>query len=277
MKCSTVCPAKVNTFLAVDPPDLSGYHPIKSYFQAISLADHLTIADSPSGADEIICNWPGLPPQNTLTKTLRLARELVPIAPLQITLTKRIPNESGLGGGSSDAAGLIRCLLRVMPHMVSAEFAREVAFAVGADVPFFLTGGFAQVEGYGERVTALPDLRKSTLLVVKPDVGMPTAVAYQKLDAAPRPRREFPASPQEFFNDFERVAPCICSDISERLQSNGATGALMTGSGTAVFGIFPGTATAERAKLALEAENLGQVFLADTLTRTESLCTTLSS
>jgi len=277
MICSTICPAKINTFLAVDPPDHSGYHPIRSYFQAISLADHLSIQDSPTGKDQIICNWPDLPPNNTLTKTLRLARELVPIAPLKITLNKQIPSEAGLGGGSSNAAGLLRCLNFINSEFVSNQFAREIAFAVGADVPYFLTGGFAQAEGYGQILTPLPAQPKQFLLVVKPTEGMSTPTAYKNLDQAPRPFRDFPENYQTYYNDFERVAPCICGEIAERLQVHGATSALMTGSGTAVFGIMPSQSAAERAKLILEGENLGQVFIANTLTRDESLCTTLSS
>jgi 4-diphosphocytidyl-2-C-methyl-D-erythritol kinase len=277
MICSTICPAKINTFLAVDPPDHSGYHPLRSYFQAISLADHLSIQDSPSGKDEIICNWPNLPANNTLTKTLRLIREITAIGPLKITLNKQIPSEAGLGGGSSNAAGLLRCLNLISPELVSVQFCREIAFAVGADVPYFLIGGFARAEGYGQILTPLKDQPKQILIVVKPTEGMSTPAAYKSLDQAPRPRKEFPDNYETYYNDFERVAPCICSDIAERLQVHGATSALMTGSGTAVFGIFPSFASAERAKLKLEPENLGQVFLADTLTRTESLCTTLSS
>ncbi|MFM9874382.1 MAG: 4-(cytidine 5'-diphospho)-2-C-methyl-D-erythritol kinase [Fimbriimonadaceae bacterium] len=276
MICSTICPAKINTFLAVDPPDHSGYHPIRSYFQAISLADTLSIQDSPSGKDEIICNWPNLPLDNTLTKTLRLARELVPIAPLKITLNKQIPSEAGLGGGSSNAAGLLRCLNFINSEFVTHQFAREIAFAVGADVPFFLNGGFAQAEGYGQILTPLPDQPKQHLVIVKPNEGMPTPEAYKKLDQAPRPFKDFPENYQTYYNDFERVAPCICDDIEDRLLTHGATAAKLSGSGTAVFGIYPSQSATERAKLKLEAENLGQVFLADTLTRNESLCTTLS-
>lgn len=277
MICSTICPAKINTFLAVDSPDHSGYHPIRSYFQAISLADQLSIQDSPTGKDEIICNWPNLPKNNTLTKTLRLARELVPIAPLQIILHKQIPSEAGLGGGSSNAAGLLRCLNRISPEFVSQQFSHEIAFAVGADVPFFLVGGFAQAEGYGQILKPLHDQPTQHLLIVKPDEGMSTPEAYKKLDQSTRPFKEFPANYETYYNDFERVAPCICDDIEDRLLTHGAIIAKLSGSGTAVFGIYPSQSAAERAKLKLEAENLGQVFIAATLTREESLCTTLSS
>lgn len=277
MICTTISPAKINTFLAVGPPDHSGYHPLRSYFQAISLSDELSIQDSPSGQDEFICNWSELPVNNTLTKTLRLARELVPIAPLRITLKKIIPSEAGLGGGSSNAAALLRCLHRINPDFVSEQFAREIAFAVGADVPFFLTGGFAKAEGYGEILTPLPDQPRQHVIIVKPAEGMSTPEAYKKLDRAPRPFKDFPDNYQTYYNDFERVSPCICSDIEDRLQTHGATNAKISGSGSAVFGIFSTESDAIQAAPRLESEQLGEVFLCHTLTREESLCTTLSS
>lgn len=277
MICRTICPAKINTFLAVDPPDHSGYHPIKSIFRSISLADELSIQDSPSGQDEIICNWPDLPANNTLTKTLRFLRELLPIAPLQIHLTKNIPHEAGLGGGSSNAAGLLRALGTAAPQIVTAQYQREVAFAVGADVSYFLTGGDAKVEGYGERITPLSNLNTHYLLIIKPTEGMPTPTAYKKLDSAQRPAKEFPIDLYELYNDFERVAPCICEEIAERLQIHGASNSLMSGSGTAVFGIFASEELAQRAQKNIESEHLGQTYLAHTLTREESLSTTLSS
>lgn len=277
MICRTICPAKINSFLAVDPPDHSGYHPIRSIFRAISLADELTIQDSPTGQDEILCNWNDLPQNNTLTKTLRFLRELLPIAPLRIQLTKRIPNEAGLGGGSSNAAGLLRALGAAAPQYVTPQYQQEVAFAVGADVPFFLTGGVARAEGYGEKITPLADQPTWHLLVVKPVQGMPTPAAYKNLDSAPRPYKDFPRDLSDLYNDFERVAPCICEDVAERLQVHGATNALLTGSGTAVFGIFSTQELVEHAEKHIQLENLGATYIARTLTREESLVTTLSS
>ncbi|MBX3113110.1 MAG: 4-(cytidine 5'-diphospho)-2-C-methyl-D-erythritol kinase [Fimbriimonadaceae bacterium] len=277
MICRTICPAKINSFLAVDPPDHSGYHPIRSIFRAISLADELSIQDSHSGKDEIICNWGDLPANNTLTKTLRFLRELLPIAPLRIELTKNIPSEAGLGGGSSDAAGLLRALGTVAPHIVTEQYRREVAFAVGADVTFFLTGGTAKAEGYGQFIESLADSDIWHLLLVKPEEGISTPQAYKELDSTDRPRKEFPMELGELYNDFERVAPCICGEISERLQVHGAKGALLSGSGSAVFGVFETEALAQQAEKHIKSEKLGATYVARTLTREESLATTLSS
>ena len=101
----------------------------------------------------------------------------MPLPPLQIALTKRIPAEAGLGGGSTDAAGLIRAARSMLPDHCSEQFAREVAAAVGADVPFFLVGGRAKGTGYGETVEPLADGPCRWLLIVKPEEGVSTAAA----------------------------------------------------------------------------------------------------
>ncbi len=276
MIVTVLCPAKINSFLSVGPVDPTGYHPIRSVMRTVSLFDELRIQDSPLGQDEIVSGDFELPGENTLTKTLRFLRELVPVPPLRIELTKRIPAESGLGGGSSDAAGLLRALERA-GLSVGEQMIREVAFAVGADVPFFLTGGAAIVEGYGERVLPLVDQPTWELIIVRPEIGTETKGAYAALDQHPRPFAALPDDLSELYNDFERVAPCQCLDIHDRLRTAGASGALLTGSGSAVFGIFESAETADQAVIRLENERLGRLYRCRTLSREESLCTTLSS
>lgn len=268
MKWVTRCPAKVNLFLAVGPPEPNGYHPIRTLFQAISLADTLTVelADAPS----LTCNWPGLPAENTLTRVLRLIQEYVDLPPLAITLHKEIPAESGLGGGSSNAAGLLRILSRVGPAL-EPHFVADVAAAVGADVPFFLVGGRARGEGYGEQLTPLADAATLELVIVRPEVGVSTPAAYRALDQEPRDWRNFPSDPLDLYNDFERVAPCLCGEVAERLVLAGAEKALLSGSGSAVYGVFSTVEAADRAATRLDREALGQVWRAHTITRQESL------
>lgn len=273
MKGSTFCPAKINTFLAVGPPDKTGYHPIRSYFQAISLGDDLAISET-DGPDQLICNIDLGLTENTLTKTLRLLRELLPIPNLRMELTKRIPMESGLGGGSSNAAGLLRILKAIMKHDLPDLLMDDVALAVGADVPFFLIGGRAKAEGYGEILTPLVDLPTQHLLIARPEVGIATGPAYRALDAIDRPWRDFPASTSELYNDFERIEPCECSELAERLQVHGASGALMSGSGSAVFGIFPDNFSAEFAREKLHAEGWRNLWVAHTLDRASCISTT---
>ena len=262
------CPAKVNAFLSVGPRDERGYHPIRTVFQAVGLFDELKIEKA--DADEVVCEWPGLPPENTMTKALRLLRELVPMPPVRITLTKRIPSESGLGGGSSDAAGVIRAAMAMYPGHAPDRFAHEVALAVGSDVPFFLVGGRARATGYGERLEPLPDPEKQWLLVVKPVETVSTKQAYGLLDSVPRDWREFAEQP---YNDFERVAPCVCSELAERMQVHRASSALLCGSGSAVFGVFRDEAAALSAQRAMSAEGFVESWVVPTLTREESLWT----
>ncbi|MEX2243140.1 MAG: 4-(cytidine 5'-diphospho)-2-C-methyl-D-erythritol kinase [Fimbriimonadaceae bacterium] len=262
------CPAKVNTFLSVGAREESGYHPLRSVMQAVGLFDDLSL--TVSEVDEIVCDCPDLPRENTMTKALRLLRELARVPPLRIELTKRIPAQSGLGGGSSDAAGVIRAARAMLPDEVSAQFAHEVASAVGSDVPFFLVGGRARVTGYGEIVEPLPDVPETWLLIVRPAEAVSTVEAYARLDESPREWREFS---DEHYNDFERVAPCASLELSERLQTHGASGALLCGSGSAVFGTFPNEQDANTAKEKLSNEGFGQSYVARTLTREESLWT----
>ncbi len=262
------CPAKVNTFLSVGPAEASGYHPIRTMFQAVGLFDELEVA--PSASDEVVSDWPDLPGENTVTKALRLVRELVPVPPVRVSIKKRIPAQSGLGGGSSDAAGLIRVVQKMYPDYTTNQFAHEVAVAVGSDVPFFLVGGLARGTGYGEKLEPLPDQPRKWLLIVKPEESVSTAAAYSELDRAPREWREFS---DELYNDFERVAPCVCAEVAERLQVHGADGALLCGSGSAVFGVFDSEGRAQDAMANMAAEGFDTSWVAPTLTREESLWT----
>jgi 4-diphosphocytidyl-2-C-methyl-D-erythritol kinase len=258
----------VNLFLAVGPPDRRGYHPLRTVFQAVDLCDLLHVEFAGASGERLIeTDGAELPDENTVTKVLRLSREIFARQPSRIRLTKRIPMESGLGGGSSDAAGLLRALNH--PGGVPLEELEPVAAAVGADVPFFLTGGRARGEGYGERITPLPDQPVEWYAIAKPPIGCPTAEMYSKLDAKPREWRDWPKE-DELYNDFERVAPCECLDLIERLLVLGARDAALSGSGSAVFGRFRTREGAESARAALLGRET-QVWVARTLSRAESL------
>lgn len=268
MRVVVRCPAKVNRFLSVGPPEPSGYHPIRTIFQAISLSDTLTISEA--AVESICCDWDGLPTNNTLTKTLRLAREFTDIAPLQVEIEKRIPAESGLGGGSSDAAGLLRYLARSTGGRLGVCDCLDIASAVGKDVPFFLSGGLARGTGYGERIEPMPDRDAEHLVIVRPDAGVSTTQAYAALDASPRQWRDFPIG-DEPYNDFERVAPCDCLELLDRFRSLEASEALLCGSGSAVYGLYATEGAAQVAANRMRSEGYDRVWVARTLTREESL------
>lgn len=266
-----LCPAKVNPFLAVGPLDDRGYHPLRTIFQAISLFDELTVEPCEVSLQGITSDWSGLPERNTLSRTLELATEFVQLPPLRVHLAKKIPSEAGLGGGSSNAAALLRILARLSLGPLTPEVMFDIASAVGADVPFFLVGGRARAEGYGERLTPLPDLEeRQWLVVLKPQVGCATGEAYARLDERPYPWRDFPAS-DELYNDFERVMPCDSDDWQERLLMHGAQDVLLCGSGSSIFGRFADKSAADLAAECVRAEGARHVWVCHTLTRSESL------
>lgn len=236
--------AKINRFLSVGSADTRGYHPIRTIFQTIGLSDDVSI--TPSEADSVTFSLPGIPDVNTVTRAVGRLREFVAIPQLHIHVEKRIPKEAGLGGGSSDAATVLRLAARFASYPVDPQSVREVAASIGADVSFFLVGGLAMAEGYGEIVTSLPNPPEEWLVVAMPDVSCPTEEAYRKLDELAFGWLDFPHS-DEMHNDFERVAPCESLDLIERLLSIGANDAHLCGSGSAVFGVFGGREEAEQA------------------------------
>lgn len=272
MRIEVRCPAKINTFLSVGPPDATGYHPIRTDFQAISLADTLIIQAAEQSSfhcfDEV------LPEQNTVVKALNLLRECVQAPPISVSLRKRIPMQSGLGGGSSDAAGLLRGVCGLLTLEPPAEDIRAIAAAIGKDVPFFFVGGRARAEGFGEKLTALNDMPTRFVVLVRPSEGISTGEAYEALDAVKREWKEFPPYDQtlrEAYNDFLRVAPCACAEWIDRLLHFGATSAGLSGSGSAVFGLFDEESTAASAQKAIESEGAPWCVLCRTLSREESL------
>jgi 4-diphosphocytidyl-2-C-methyl-D-erythritol kinase len=238
-----LCPAKLNLFLAVGKVDHRGYHPLRTIFQAISLFDELEITRSDKLTFE--CNDPSVPEDNTVTKVARLLMEVVDFPPVHIKLTKRIPVQAGLGGGSSDAAGVIRAARHFMSMAIPDHERRAIAKSVGADVPFFLVGGRAKGEGYGDKLTPI-EQKNEWYVVAQPEELCHTGQTFAKLDQLDFEWRDFPED-DILYNDFERVAPCGSLELIERLQVHGANDSGMTGSGSAVFGRFY---TEEAAKIA---------------------------
>lgn len=269
MKIEARSPAKINLFLSVGPPELNGYHPIRTIFQAISLSDLVTMERSDT-VDHVTSTWPDLPDDNTVTKALRLLREFGDVPPMRIHINKAIPAESGLGGGSSNAAAVLRHINSFSDVEFSSQILHEVAAAVGADVPFFLVGGRAKGEGFGDILTPLPDSEPLHLVVVRPNVSCSTGLAYKALDAVSYPWLDFPTD-ETFYNDFERVMPCECDDYTEVLQLFGAKHAHLSGSGSAVYGIFESESNVAEACERLATYRDIRFWPCRSLTRAESL------
>ncbi len=279
--------AKVNLRLEILGRRADGFHELRTIFQGITLHDtlaleiirkpgvQLRIDGSPQLAGE-----PGK--KNLVYRAIReLSRELGLRSGVRAVLTKRIPVGRGLGGGSSDAAAALTGILRLTGKRVEAARLIEIASGLGADVPFFLRGGRALGIGRGDEIYPLPDGPRRSVLVVSPgDIAVPTKDAYQWL--AQRLTKHPPASKLWQFcalcwspqggglaNDFEAVVfpryPRLAV-IKRELLRQGAAGASLAGSGSAVFGIFQNPAMARRAARAFPKD---QVFVCSTLSRAE--------
>jgi 4-diphosphocytidyl-2-C-methyl-D-erythritol kinase len=246
------CPAKLNLFLSVGKKDHRGYHPLRSIFQAISLFDELHIERATELSFE--CDDPNVPADNTVTRAARMMMEVADFPPVAVKLIKRIPSEAGLGGGSSDAAGIIRGSKSLMSAMLPDYEKKAIAKSIGADVSFFLVGGRAKAEGYGEKLTPIPSPHPVEWYVVaQPEDRCNTKSAYDRLDEMAYDWQDFPVD-DILYNDFERVAPCGSLDLIERLLVHEAKDAGLTGSGSAVFGRFRTEDDAKKAEAKLRDE-----------------------
>ncbi len=274
--------AKINLALAVLGSREDGYHEIRTVLQSIDLHDILEIR--PSLALELDCEGlADVPLDDNLVwqAATRLHREY-PVSGARIMLRKKIPPGSGLGAGSSNAAAALLGLIRLWGLDVPPGRLRDVAAGLGADVPFFLSGGTALGIGRGDEVYPLPDFPSCNLVVIYPGLSVSTAEAYRQLSRRLTPEASrnkiqlFCSSlgagsgfPTGIFNDFERVIPAAHGSIREArdfLMERGATAALLSGSGSSVFGFFRSEESALAASSAIERE-AWRVFPAKTLSR----------
>jgi 4-diphosphocytidyl-2-C-methyl-D-erythritol kinase len=251
------CPAKLNLFLDVLRRRPDGYHDLDTVMQAVDLSDDLEISPRPDSALSLECSDPRLPcdERNLVLRAALALREQTGVrAGAHFRLTKRIPAEAGLGGGSSDAAGALVGLNAAWGLGLSTEALRQVAAAVGSDVAFFLYGGTARCTGRGEAVEPLPVAAEFHYVVVVPRVSVSTAEAYRRL--------HFPLTPagasasmflhsllagdvagmgESLYNRLEAPAFSIHPVLSDVKAELAATrlfaGVAMTGSGSALFGL----------------------------------------
>lgn len=249
--------AKVNLDLRILGTRPDGYHDLKTIFQSLALHDVLTFSRR-KGPFTIECDNPKIPTdeRNLVWKAASVlwrtsgGRGNVPRDAI-VGLRKRIPDQAGLGGGSADAAMAILGLARIWNLRVDIPTLSRVAAAVGADVPFFLVGGTALGLGRGDDIYPLVDLPRTHVVVVRPQFGVSTLEAYGWYDTDTKrsgrgaPRRDFPPEWPEWAvnlrNDLEPAVmkhhPTI-GRIKQALLDAGAVFAAMSGSGSAVFGLF---------------------------------------
>ncbi|GLI37343.1 4-(cytidine 5'-diphospho)-2-C-methyl-D-erythritol kinase [Geobacter hydrogenophilus] len=253
MKSLTLkAPAKVNYRLDVLRRRPDGYHDLRMIMQRIDLCDEITITLSDTSGVRVTCGREGVPdgPENI---AWRAANALLPLsgqeAGIDIAITKNIPVAAGLGGGSSDAATVLLGVNELLGLGLSIERLMEVGVTLGADVPFFVFGKTALAEGIGEVLTAIDAVPPLWLVIVNPNIPVSTAWVYQSLrltgewngDTIPRFFKDVADVCAVLANDLESVTigryPVI-GEIKERLVAAGAAGALMSGSGPTVFGLF---------------------------------------
>jgi 4-diphosphocytidyl-2-C-methyl-D-erythritol kinase len=260
----TLAFAKVNLTLGVGPARADGYHQVRTVLQAIDLHDTLTFS-ARRGAFAISCSESRIPTdsRNLIWKAAyELSRAIgrSTVDGIRVRLTKRIPAEAGLGGGSADAAAALRALNVIWEARLDTAALSSVARLVGADVPFFLVGGAAYGSGRGDDLLPLADIRPFHVVIAKPDFGVSTAAAYGWFDEdggvqdAPRTLAAWPGTPLSVRNDLEppvaRRHPLV-AELVEAFERAGAAAAAMSGSGSAVFGLFDSAARASRAARAL--------------------------
>ena len=256
MRCTERAHAKVNLTLEVGAKRADGYHEVTSVMQRISLWDTVTVQRG-TGRDRLLCDAPVTEDEND-NLCMRAAKVFFAETGLKsdgvtVTLEKRIPMQAGLGGGSSDAAAVLRALRTLYDSGIGDGALESMGAKLGSDVPFFIRGGTQLATGRGEVVSPLPPLTAGWFVVVKPAEGYATAEMYRRLDepgsVLVRNSRYMQdavaannvhAVAAELHNSFERVVPKGNSlrTIKDALRARGALGTLLSGSGSAVFGLF---------------------------------------
>lgn len=249
--------AKINLTLDVLGKREDGYHDLKSVMQTISIRDDIEIDVDTDQPWALYCTMEGIP--TDCTNLAWKAAEVFFAATgkkttgLEIRITKRIPVEAGLGGGSADAAAVLRALNKHYGNPLSILALAELGGQIGSDVPFCTVCGTAMVEGRGERLRALPDIPDCFFVVCKPDFSSSTPELYQKVDESIIARRPDNQAMESALlaGDLQKVAeqiwnvfdPIVTKDhlelnyIKSIFNSYGAIAFQMTGSGSAVFAI----------------------------------------
>ncbi len=281
--------AKINLTLRVLGRRVDGFHEIRTVFQTVTLHDRLTFSAQEDDRFDLSCSAPDIPADesNLVYRAAQaLRRRSRTRRGARIELEKHIPAGGGLGGGSSDAAIALVGLSHLWELETNARELAEIGAELGADVPFFFTGGTALGTGLGTEITALDDASAEHLLIVTPGERVSTAEAYRALGAPTLTKPEsavmLPVSRVEaqiagplhdvMGNDFERVIFPLRPGIArarDTLLELGAHGAGLSGSGSSVYGVFENEETKERAYAALGIETAWQVFRCRTLSRAE--------
>lgn len=281
MRFEAKAPAKLNLCLYVGDRRDDGLHEICSLFQAVTLADTLTLEASSTDADEIVC--PGVDGPNLAATALTRFRERFGWQgpPVRITIDKRIPIAGGLGGGSADAGAVLRLAVKASGAPVHLEELQQLAMTIGADVPSQVEPGSHMVLGAGEVVERLPKTWHLAAVLLTSEVGVSTAGVYEHFDRLGHARKHLDHdcrnlqeavttsgyAPLEFAtmlqNDLQHAALELAPHAGPALtllREAGAHVALLSGSGPTAFGLFDSEEEAEAARTALAPRWSGETI-----------------
>jgi len=251
--------AKLNLTLDVLGKREDGYHDLQSIMQTISIRDDVEIDIGTGKPWKLLCSVEGIPcdARNLAWKAAKVFFDTTGKDPdgLEIRILKRIPMEAGMGGGSADAAAVLRALNKHYGNPFSIFALAELGAQVGSDVPFCVVCGTAMVEGRGERLRILKDMPDCVFVVCKPDFSVSTPDLYKKIDEVAIPKRpdnrameaallagDLGKVAENLYNVFDPIVTAEHLElnyIKSIFNSYGAVGFQMTGSGSAVFAIMP--------------------------------------
>ena len=280
MKLTLRANAKINLSLDITGRLPSGYHTLFTVMQSVTLHDTVTLRSGVPGI-RLTADAPGVPTdeRNTAFSAAALFYAQAGLPPeIAIDLKKRIPSRAGLGGGSADAAAVLQGLNRLYGEPLTEKTLLALALRVGADVPFCLAGGTKLCENLGEAMSPLPDA-KAHVLIVKPQESVSTGEAFKAFDAGALDEHPQNAAVAEALRagDLKALKTCaknvfavlsplpVYENVLTALYENGAYFASLSGSGSALFGLFDEKDAALRAKTALEGRGRYEgVFLCET-------------
>lgn len=280
MKIIVNAPAKINLYLDILGRREDGYHDVEMVMQTVSLCDTVTVTRTKHGNINLTCSVPipGPIERNAAYLAAQAFFEHANIfnPDIDIHIKKRIPICAGLAGGSSDAAAVLTALNQLFDTNFSKEELAKLGEKIGADVPFCVHGGTMLATDTGTTLEALPPMPKCYFVIVKPNIAISTRAAYEASDASTSSKStsakdiisainssDLQALSKSLYNRFEEVlALDEIEKIKFLLTQHGALNACMSGSGSAVFGIFEAELQAIKCKEALSAHYDG-VFLAE--------------
>ncbi|MBR4549926.1 MAG: 4-(cytidine 5'-diphospho)-2-C-methyl-D-erythritol kinase [Oscillospiraceae bacterium] len=265
--------AKLNLSLDVTARREDGFHELAMLMQTVSVCDVLTLSSNDEETVSASCSLHFIPTdeRNLAVRAANAYRTAVgEKRGVHIRMEKRIPVGAGMGGGSADAAAVLRGMNRLFDGRLNRRELEKLACSVGSDVAFCIAGGSALARGRGELLEDLPPLPDCRFVIVKPDFSISTPELYRKVDSVVLRRhpdtqgllqameqgklREICMRMYNVFEDVPDRRMRTVSEIKGKLLDHGAFGAMMTGTGSAVFGVFEGTEKAGAACAALGKE-----------------------